>query len=124
MLSLINEQLSWKDCPIECAHLFCTKVWAFLNNYIFCQNWILGRVKHHVCQYEVQHILYLHCHMILWICKDDVDKITNEINTYILVKYDELNHKFIQQNKLLKICVEKTTTHVSTKKMLQNFKTL
>jgi hypothetical protein len=36
--------------------------------------------------------------MILWICKDDVYKITNEINTYVLVKNDELNHKFIQQN--------------------------
>jgi hypothetical protein len=66
VLSLMNEQLSLKDCHIECAHLFYTSMWAFWNNYIFYQNGILGCVKHCVYQYEVQHTLFLHCHKILW----------------------------------------------------------
>jgi hypothetical protein len=75
VLSLMNEQLSWKDCPIECAHFFYTSMSAFWNNYIFYQNGILGCVKHHICQYEDQHTLFLHCHKILWICKNDVNKV-------------------------------------------------
>jgi hypothetical protein len=128
MLSLINEQLSWKDCLIEYVHLFHTRVCTLLNNYIFCQNGILECVKHHVCWYEIQHRLSLHCHIILWVCKNDVDKVTNEITTYVLVEYDELNHKFIQplkshQNKLLNFVLKKQL-HISTKKMVQKFITL
>jgi len=121
MLSLVNEQLSCKDCPLEYADLFQTRVWALLNNYIFCQNGILECVKHHFVDMKsnIDH---------LWICIDDVDKVTNEITTYGLVEYDELNHKFIQpltshQNELLKFVLRKQL-HMSTKKMLQKFKTL
>jgi hypothetical protein len=118
----------WKDWLVECVHLFNTIMWAFLSNYIFCQNGIFKHVENHICQYEVQHKLSLHSHInFLWICKDDVDKITNEITTFMPIEYAKLNHEFIHpldfhQNKVLKLVLKKL--HVSTEKKLQKFKTL
>lgn len=64
VLSSLSEQLSWKDFPIECAYLFHTRIiWLFFNKYI-----VIG-------VFRVQHILSLHCQIIIWICKDDVKKI-------------------------------------------------
>jgi hypothetical protein len=37
----------------------------FFNKKVFCENDILGCVKQHVCQYEVQHRLTLYCHIII-----------------------------------------------------------
>lgn len=37
----------------------------FFNKKVFCENDILGCVKQHVCQYEVQHTLTLYCHIII-----------------------------------------------------------
>jgi hypothetical protein len=71
----------------------------------------------------------LHSHInFLWICKDDVDKITNEIATFMPIEYEKLNHEFIHpldfyQNKVLKFVLRKQQ-HVSTEKKLQKFKTL
>ncbi len=60
-----------------------------MTKYINCEKGILGSIEHHMCQYEVQHILSLHAHIILWLYKDDMDHITNEILTFVPTIYDE-----------------------------------
>jgi len=104
-----------------------TRMWAFLKNYIFCQNGILGSAKHHICRYEVQHKLSLHSHIILWLCKDDVDKITKEITTFMPIEYAKLNHEFIHpldfhQNKELKFVLKKQLHKCQLKRSYKNSK--
>jgi hypothetical protein len=79
-----------------------------MTKYINCENRILGCVRHHMCQYEVQHRLSLHAHIILWLHKDDVDRITNEILTFVHTIYDETLISFMEpvdlvENKLFKL---------------------
>lgn len=67
----------------------------FLADYIIGEEKVLGRVKHYVIRYEVQERISLHAHIIFWIHEDDVDRVTNEITTYIPATYDEVQKKFI-----------------------------
>ncbi len=46
---------------------------------------IVGTVKHHVCQYEVQHRGSLHAHIILWLDPADVDCVAAETSAYVLL---------------------------------------
>jgi hypothetical protein len=125
---LVNKQFLWKDWLVECVHLFHTRMWAFLNNYIFCQNGILRHVEHHICWYEVQHKLSLYFHInFLWICKDDVDKITNPIATFMPIEYAKLNHEFIHplyfhQNKIFKFVLRKQLHMCQLKRSYKNSK--
>jgi hypothetical protein len=63
LLKDLGEEFSWKNFPIECAHLFHKRVHTFMTKYIKCENIILGRVEHHMRRYEVQHKLSLYGHM-------------------------------------------------------------
>ncbi len=37
-----NNTFSWKDCPIECVALFCTKLQAFMSTCVLGGESILG----------------------------------------------------------------------------------
>jgi hypothetical protein len=107
-LKNLGEEFTWKNCLVECAQLFHTKVCAIMTKYINCENGILGCVEHHMCRYEVQYRLSLHAHIILWLHKDDVDSITNEILTFVPTIYDEtlisfMEHVDLVENKLFKL---------------------
>jgi hypothetical protein len=67
-----------------------------MTKYINCEKGILERVEHHMCRYEVQHILFLHAHIILWLHKDDMDRITNEILAFVPAIYDETLKLFVE----------------------------
>jgi hypothetical protein len=49
-----------------------------------------------MCWYEVQHILSLHAHIILWLHKDDMDRVMNEILAFVPAIYDETLKSFIE----------------------------
>jgi hypothetical protein len=50
-----NNTFSWKDCPIECVALFCARLQAFMSTYVLGSESIIGIVRHHVTQLELQH---------------------------------------------------------------------
>ncbi|MCO5604327.1 hypothetical protein L7F22_058492 [Adiantum nelumboides] len=74
---------TWKDCPVECAVLFHTRLHNFLNAHILGGKGILGNVLHYLIRYEIQNRGSLHSHIILWISKDDIENVANEIMAYI-----------------------------------------
>jgi hypothetical protein len=50
-----NNTFSWKDCPVECVTLFCTRLQAFMSTYVLGGESIIGIVEHHVTRLELQH---------------------------------------------------------------------
>jgi hypothetical protein len=50
-----NNTFYWKDYPIECVALFCTRLQAFMSTYVLGGENILGIVKDHVIRLELQH---------------------------------------------------------------------
>ncbi|MCO5551949.1 hypothetical protein L7F22_005456 [Adiantum nelumboides] len=78
-----NPNYTWKDCPVECAVLFHTCLHNFLNAHILGGKAILGHVLHYLIRYEIQNRGSLHAHIILWISKDDIENVANEIMAYI-----------------------------------------
>jgi hypothetical protein len=112
----IGENFTWKFCPIECAHLFHTRVRTFMTKYINCVNGILGCVEHYMCRYEVQHRLSLHAHIILWLHKNDLNHVTNDILAFFHTIYDETQKSFV---KLLDL-IESKIFRLIYRKQLQN----
>jgi hypothetical protein len=50
---------------------------------------LLGIVKEYVIHYEIQQRGSLHAHIILWVVKNDIENITNEIIAFIPATFDE-----------------------------------
>ena len=50
-----------------------------MRNYILGGPQIAGRVLHYVIRYEVQERGSLHAHIILWVHKDDIARVSAEI---------------------------------------------
>lgn len=50
----LHPDLSWRDCPAECAKLFHERVQAFMRDHLHGSQPLLGRVQHHVVRYELQ----------------------------------------------------------------------
>jgi hypothetical protein len=55
LVIFFNKTFSWKDCPVECVALFCTRLQAFMSTYVLGGENILGIIEHHVTQLELQH---------------------------------------------------------------------
>ncbi len=94
----IHQNMSCKDCPIECATLFHSHVNMFMYKHVLNDNGILGKVKEYVIHYELQHCGFIHAHIILWVQEEDLMKITNEIVVVILAIFDETTTKFVVHN--------------------------
>ncbi len=108
----IHPNMSWKDCHVECATLFHSRVNMFMYKHILNDNGILGKVKEYVIHYELQHHGYIHVHIILWVEEENLNIITNEIVVVIPVVFDGTTTKFIVlkdslQNKLFKMVLRK-----------------
>ncbi len=104
--------MSWKDCPVECATLFNFCVNMFMYKHISNDNGILGKVRKYVIRYELQHHGFVHVHIILWVEKENLNRITNEIVVVTPTIFDGTTTKFIVskdslQNKLLKMVLQK-----------------
>ncbi len=50
----LHPDLSWRDCPAECATLSHERVQAFMRDHLHGSQPLLGRVQHHVVRYELQ----------------------------------------------------------------------
>jgi hypothetical protein len=92
----LENSFTWKDCPVECATLFHTRVTKFMNEIILSKTGALGRVKDYLIRYELQHCGSLHAHIILWIEDNDVERVTNEITAVIPASYDDEKKEFIE----------------------------
>jgi hypothetical protein len=72
----------------------------------------LGKVRKYVIRYELQHHGFVHAHIILWVEKENLNRITNEIVVVTPIIFDGTTTKFIVskdnlQNKLLKMVLQK-----------------
>lgn len=92
-----NDDLNWKDAPVECTRLFKTRVDHFFKEHICPKNksGILGKVNHYLIRYEFQDRGSPHVHVILWIDSQDEDRVSNEIIAYIPAYYDAETNSFI-----------------------------
>jgi hypothetical protein len=50
---------------------------------------LLDTIKEYVIHYKIQQLGSLHAHIILWVVKNDIENITNEIIAFILATFDE-----------------------------------
>jgi hypothetical protein len=104
----IHQNMSWKDCLVECVTLFHSRVNMFMYKHVLNDNGILGKVKKNVIRYELQHCGFIHAHIILWVQEKNLMKITNEIVVVISAIFDETTTRFVVlndslQNKLFKL---------------------
>lgn len=79
LLRRIKLNLDWTDAPVESARLSHERLTNFMNGYVLGGPAVLGRVLHSVIRYEVQSRGSVHAHIILWLDKRDVQRVTNEI---------------------------------------------
>ena len=101
-LKSVASNLSFQDCPVECAKLFHDRLWAFLHKFIIKPSLngqrspgLLGRVSHYVVRYEVQSRHSLHAHIVLWIDEADVEKVSSEIIAYVPAIWDKIHRQWI-----------------------------
>jgi hypothetical protein len=92
----IDKSMTWKDCPVECASLFHSRVQKFLHDYILSEPCILGHVKEYVIRYEIQLHGSLHAHIMLWIEHTDLERVANEITACVPTVFDSTSNNFIE----------------------------
>lgn len=90
LLRAFNTELTWADAPVECARLFHDRLQRFARKYLFDSPALLGRILHYMIRYEVQSRGSVHAHIVLWVDKADVPRVTNEIVACIPGRVDEL----------------------------------
>jgi hypothetical protein len=73
---------------MECAILFHTRVKKFMQQLLLSSQHLLDTIKEYVIHYEIQ-LGSLHAYIILWVVKNDIESITNEIIAFILATFDE-----------------------------------
>ncbi len=98
LVKQIHKTMSCKDCSLECAKLFHFHVNMFMHQHILKDNDILGKIKEYVIRYELQHHGSIHAHIILWVNENDLQRIKNEITTFIPVIFDKIIKTFIPPN--------------------------
>jgi hypothetical protein len=76
----VDMQVSWQDCPIECARAFHARVSTFLKEHVLCSNNpLFGYVEEHVIRFEAQGRGSLHVHINLYIRLAHIAAATAEI---------------------------------------------
>ena len=68
----------------------------FLRGFILGREKLLGEVGYHVIRYEVQERISLHAHIIFWLHKDDVERVTDEIMAYVPTIYDKIQKTYVE----------------------------
>lgn len=67
-----------------------------MNDIILSRAKALRHVKDYLIRYELQHCGSLHAYIVLWIQKDDIEQVTNNIIAVIPATYDEEKEEFIE----------------------------
>jgi hypothetical protein len=98
LVKQVLANMLWKDCHVECVTLFHSHVDMFMHQHILSDNGTLGKIKEYVICYELQHCGFVHAHIILWVDDNDLDKVTNEIVSFILTIFDETIFKIVPPN--------------------------
>jgi hypothetical protein len=99
-----HQNMSWKDCPMECATLFHYRVNMFMHQPILKSNGNLGiYIYIYVIRYELQHCGSVHAHIILWVNENDLQRITNETIVFIPIIFDKTTKFFIPSNDSLQL---------------------
>jgi hypothetical protein len=70
----------------------------FMHQHILKDNDIFDKIKEYVILYELQHYGSIHAHIILWVNENDLQRITNEITTFIPIIFDKITKTFIPPN--------------------------
>ncbi len=97
----IHTSLDWKNCLVECDILFHFKVDKFMQ-FLLSSHHVLGNIKQHVIQYEIQQHGSLHAHIILWIMENDIEHITNKIVTFVPTIFNNNKNEFIEPTDAMK----------------------
>ena len=90
IIEIINTRMTWRFHLVECAMLSYYQLKMFMQNHILNTFDLLKWVKHNVIRYDMQNHGSLHAHIMLWIHRDDITHIANEIIAHI--SCDESNH--------------------------------
>ena len=61
----MDPSMSWKDCPVECATLFHTRVQKFMYDILLFGPKVLGTIDQYIIRYELQLRGSMHAHIIL-----------------------------------------------------------
>jgi hypothetical protein len=92
----------WKDCHVECVTLFHSHIDMFMHQNMLSDNGTLGKIKEYVICYELWHCGSVHAHIILWVDDNDLEKVMNEIITFILTIFDDF-FKIVPPNHSLQL---------------------
>jgi hypothetical protein len=76
---------TFRDMPVEAARLFHDRFWAWFKYFVLDKNGpqIYGNVVAYVVRFESQFRGSIHCHIILWVKKEDRQRVTNEIISFL-----------------------------------------
>lgn len=80
-------------------------------------NGILGYVDYYMCRYVVQLKLSLYAHIILWLHKDDLNHVTNDVLAFVPTIYDETQKSFVEPLN----SIEKKLFKLIDRKQLHNY---
>ena len=97
IIQKLGNNFSWKDCRVECTHLFHTRVKEFLYSYIIWSKNLQGKVEYYMIRYEVRERISLHAQIIFGLHKDDVQSVTDKIMANAPAKYDEIEKCYIER---------------------------
>lgn len=84
--------MTWQDAPIECARLFHDRLMHLMHEHILKSDGsgIFGRVQGYMIRYESQTRASLHCHMLLWLHPDDVERVCDEVTASLPCCYEKM----------------------------------
>jgi hypothetical protein len=76
---------AWNQAPTICARLYHHRLWKHLDHHVLVDQLgeipggIYGRIDHYIVRYEYQYRGSLHAHIILWVNKEDVQGVSDDI---------------------------------------------
>ncbi len=73
-----------------------------MHQNMLSDNGTLGKIKEYVICYELWHCGSVHAHIILWVDDNDLEKVMNEIITFILTIFDDF-FKIVPPNHSLQL---------------------
>lgn len=101
LAKLVDNNVTYENCPIECAAMFHQRLWSFLRQYIILPKvngqrgrGLLGRITNYLVRYEAQGRGSLHAHIILWVHPEDLPDISKEIIAYIPCTWSEAENRW------------------------------
>jgi hypothetical protein len=105
LIKKIDVNMTWKDCLIECATIFHSRFEQFMQKYILSKNGVDNKIEEYVIRYELQHLGFVHAHVISWVKKENVECIGKKIIAFIPPILDATLNKFIEPLDSMQKCI-------------------